>query len=415
MADTRDVIERVVREEWGRVLSSLTASLGDLDVAEDVLQDAVVAALRVWPERGIPRQPAGWLHATARRRAVDRFRRELNFRTKLAALIELESAREPLEGRLDADIPDERLEMIFTCCHPAIARPAQVALTLRTLGGLTTAEIARTFLVSEPTMAQRLVRAKRKIRAAGIPFRVPPSDLWPERLDAVLSVLYLIFNEGYAASFGEHPTREDLCLEAIRLGRLLVELVPDEPEVIGLLALMLLHDSRRPARSDAGGGLVTLDRQDRDRWNQTWIHEGLDLLDRALAAGRPGPFQVQAAISALHARATSHAETDWQEILLLYRRLHAYRPSPIVELNAIVAHSFAEGPEAALAVLSELATRAGDDLRGYQPFHLVRADLLRRTGDDVRAAAAYDDALALTANAAEAAFIRSRRAELSPD
>lgn len=418
MQEARDVVERVVREEWGRVLASLTASLGDLEVAEDVLQDAIVAALRVWPTRGIPRQPAGWLHATARRRAIDRFRRELNFRTKLPtlkALVELESTEASPEDRWDPDIPDERLEMIFTCCHPGIGRPAQVALTLRTLGGLTTAEIARTFLVAEPTMAQRLVRARRKIRAARIPFRVPPPDLWPERLAAVLAIVYLIFNEGYSASSGERPVREDLCLEAIRLGRLLVQLVPDEPEIAGLLALMLLHDSRRAARTDGVGGLVTLERQDRDRWDRARIEEGLALLDLALAAGRPGPFQVQAAISAIHARAASLAETDWREILLLYDRLHAYQPSPIVALNAIVARSFAEGPETALQALVTLAGRAGDDLEGYQPFHLVRADLLRRTGDGARAAVAYNEALALTANEAEAAFIRGRLAELPLD
>ncbi|MGD8495094.1 MAG: sigma-70 family RNA polymerase sigma factor [Gemmatimonadales bacterium] len=412
---SRAAVARLVREEWGRVLASLTASLGDLSLAEDVLQDAVVAALSAWPERGIPDHPAAWLRATARRRAIDRFRRELNFRTKLPALkalVELEAEAAGGAARLDADIPDERLEMIFTCCHPALDRSAQVALTLHTLGGLTTTEIARAFLVSESAMAQRIVRAKRKIRAAAIPFRVPPPDLWSERLAAVLAVVYLIFNEGYAASSGASPVRADLCMEAIRLGRLLIELVPDEPEVAGLLALMLLHDSRRPARKDADGRLVTLDRQDRTAWDRERIADGLALLDAALASGRPGPFQVQAAISAVHARSPDHDATDWRQILLLYRRLIAYGPSPVVELNAVVARSYADGPGAALKELGEISGRADGALSSYQPFHLVRADLLRRTGDPRAAAGAYRTALALTDNEAEAAFIRRRLADL---
>lgn len=404
----RSTVERVAREEWGRVLASLTASIADLDVAEDALQEAIVAALRTWPERGIPDHPSAWLLATARRRAIDRFRRDLNFRTKLPALqalVELETTQP--EPKLDSEIPDERLEMIFTCCHPALPRAAQVALTLRTLGGLTTSEIARAFLVPEPTMAQRLVRAKRKIRAAGIPFRVPPPDLWPERLASVLAVIYLIFNEGYAASVGQRPTREDLCLEAIRLGRFLARLLPKEPEVRGLLALMLLHDSRREARTDEAGGLITLDRQERARWDRQKIDEGLALLDDALADGRPGPFQVQAAISALHARAATRDATDWGEILLLYRRLHELQPTPVVELNAVVARSYAVSPESALVALAALERRE-DSLRAYQPFHLVKADLLRRTGDTEGAAASYRRALELTSNEAEAGLLHRR-------
>lgn len=407
----RDAIERVARQEWGRVLSGLTASIGDLDVAEDALQEAVVSALQTWPERGIPDHPAAWLLRAARRKAIDRFRRDLNFRTKvpsLQALVALESG--PAEPELDEEIPDERLRMIFTCCHPSLSRQAQVALTLRTLGGLTTAEIARAFLVPEPTMAQRLVRAKRKIRTAGIPFRVPDADAWPARLASVLAVIYLVFNEGYAASVGKTPTRDDLSVEAIRLGRMLVGLAPDEPEVAGLLALMLLHDSRRAARLDAGGELVALEQQDRQRWDRDRIEEGVTELDRALSLGRVGSFQVQAAISAVHAHAATRGSIDWEEILLLYRRLYQLEPSPVVRLNAIVAHSFARGPGDALRELKEL----GDDavLEDYQPYHAARADVLRRAGDGAGAAAAYRRALDLTTNETDAAFIRRRLREL---
>lgn len=398
-----------MREEWGHVLSALVRSVRDLDLAEDVLQDALVKALDVWPRQGIPDEPRAWLLQTARRRAIDRFRREAVFRSKqtqLRVIQELsrsEVAEEPTV--------DERLSLIFLCCHPALASEARVALTLRTLGGLTTVEIARAFLVPDTTMGQRLVRAKAKIKAAAIPFRVPPRELWPERLDSVLSVLYLIFNEGYRASRGRDLTRADLCEEAIRLARILAGLAPHEPEAAGLLALMLLHDARRPARTDRHGHLVTLEDQDRSRWSREKIAEGDGVLRDALSRGDAGPYQLQAAISAVHATAPSHAETDWREIVLLYRRLHEAHPNWVVALNLAVAVSFAEGAAAGLAILTRVA--AVPDVERYQPFHAARADMLRRDGRFDEAAAAYARARDLSDNDAERAFLERRRREVT--
>jgi RNA polymerase sigma-70 factor (ECF subfamily) len=409
---SRAVVERTVREEWGHVLATLVGYLRDLDLAEDVLQDAVVAALRHWPSGGVPDQPRAWLLQTARRRAIDLFRRDTRYRAKLeqlGKLVEIEERASRDEGA--ESMLDQRLSLIFTCCHPALEPKARVALTLRTLGGLTTAEIARAFLAPETTMAQRLVRAKRKIKAARIPYRVPPPELLPERLESVLSVVYFIFNEGYSATCGSRLTRGDLCDEAIRLGRILVELAPDEPEAAGLLALMLLHDSRRPARTDANGRFVTLEMQDRTLWNRRTIESGDRILRRALARRHPGPYQIQAAISAVHAHAASHAETDWQEVRALYGRLYGMQPSWVVKLNEIVALSFAESAEAALRALAELEEL--QVLDRYQPFHAARADLLRRAGRREESAAAYRRAAELTANEAERRFLERRLAEAS--
>ena len=409
---TGAAVERIVREEWGHVLAILLRYVRDFELAQDMLQDAFVAALRRWPRDGVPKQPRAWLLQTARRKAIDRFRREANFEAKrpqIEALAELEQ-REHAEDDDGESREDGRLSLIFTCCHPALAEPARIALTLQTLGGLTTPEIARAFLVPEATMAQRLVRAKRKIKAANIPFRVPPSELWAERLDSVLSVIYFIFNEGYSATSGRTPTREDLCREAIRLGRILVDLAPREAEVIGLLALMLLHDSRRPARLDREGNLVTLEHQDRGLWNRRQAQAGQTLLRGALALGRIGPFQLQAAISAVHADAETYATTGWNEIRLLYDRLYALQPSPVIRLNAAVALSFAEGADAALGELARLEREGG--LERYQPFHAARADLLRRAGRNAEAAEAYRRALELTQNASEQKFLKRRLRQL---
>ena len=383
----------------------------DFELAEDVLQDAFVAALQHWPEVGIPDNPRAWLLQTARRKAIDRFRRNANFaakRVELQVLSELEA--QTWQDDVDDTIPDERLRLIFTCCHPALAAPARVALTLKTLGGLTTAEIARAFLTPETTMAQRLVRAKRKIKVANIPYRVPPPHLWSERLGSVLSVVYLIFNEGYAATSGPQLTRADLCAEAIRLGRIVAGLAPAEPEAGGLLALMLLHDSRRGARTHCDGSLATLEDQDRTLWDRGQIDAGTAILRRALAAGAPGPYQLQAAISAVHAEAARFADTDWQEICLLYEKLHDLQPSPVVRLNQIVAISFADGAKAGLAALDELGRQS--DLDNYQPYHAARADVLRRLGRDGDAAAGYRRALELTRNASERAFLERRLSEV---
>ena len=406
-------VERAFREESGRVLATLIRHLGgDFELAEDALQDALAAALRTWPRDGVPANPGAWMTVTARRRAIDRIRRERALADRvqsLQTLMDLEHGAEP-DPEDESAVPDDRLRLIFTCCHPALAIEARVALTLRTLGGLTTAEIARAFLVPEATMAQRLVRAKRKIAAAKIPYRVPDDDVLPDRLTGVLAVVYLVFNEGYAARDGQRLVRADLCDEAIRLGRLLATLMPDDAETAGLLALMLLHDSRRTARTDAEGRFVALPDQDRSRWDPARIQEGTTALDRALRLRRPGPYQLQAAIAALHATAETADETDWPQIAALYDKLACHTPSPVVQVNRAFAVGMAHGPRAGLGLLDTLA--ADKRLAGYQPFHATRAELLRQAGDERGAAQAYGRAIELGALDGVGAELERRRAVL---
>jgi len=397
-----DRLETVFREEWSRVLATLIGVLGDFELAEDALQDAIATAVERWPRDGMPDNPGAWLTATARNRAIDRIRREQTLARKtelLPRLAELNNHDDP-----DEPVPDERLSLIFTCCHPALAPEAQVALTLRAVGGLTTTEIARAFLVSETTMGQRLVRAKRKIRDAGVPFRVPPEHLLPDRLVAVLAVLYLVFNEGYVGTSAGRLVRGDLCEEAIRLAKLLAVLMPDEPEALGLLALMLFHDSRRAARIAADGSLILLEDQDRSLWNRDRIAEGDRVLGRANGFGT---YRIQAEIAAVHAHAQRPADTDWQRVVGLYDELVALAPSPVVELNRAAAIAMAEGPDTGLSLIDRI-----EGLDDYYLLHAARADLLRRGGRHEEAAASYRRALELATNPVERSFFERRLAEV---
>jgi RNA polymerase sigma-70 factor (ECF subfamily) len=412
-ASTTDVsraVEAVYRQEWSRIIGALVRATRSLEIAEDAVQEAFAIAVQAWPATGIPNRPAAWITTTARRRAIDRLRSASvaqKTALRVAALQNLEALDDDPDDELAA-VPDDQLRLVFLCCHPSLALEAQVALTLRTVAGLSTASIARAFLVPESTMGQRLVRAKRKVEAAGIPFTVPAPERLPDRLDAVLTVVYLVFNEGYSATAGDALVRRELCAEAIRLGRLLVALLPDEPEVEALLALMILHHSRRDTRIDAQGVLAPLEEQDRSQWDREAIEEGATLVESALRRGRPGPLQVQASIAALHAQAPTMADTDWSQIAALYDVLNSRWPSPVVALNRAVAVGMSEGPETGLALLDEL----GADLNGYHLRHAALADLLRRAGRFEEATVEYQHAVALAGTAPERAYLERRLREV---